>query len=67
MIKYLSRYLPRHSLDQIYKLHVRPHFDYCDVIHHIPNHEDPFSGNTAVHYTMSWFGKHLQTEDGTVG
>ena len=53
MIKYLSRYLPRHSLDQIYKLHVRPHFDYCDVIYHIPNHEDPFSGNTAVHYLMS--------------
>ena len=28
MIQYLSRYLPRHSLDQIYKLHVRLHFDY---------------------------------------
>ena len=53
MIKYLSRYLPRHSLDQIYKLHVRPHFDYCDVIYHIPNYEDPFSGNTSVHYLMS--------------
>ena len=53
MIKYLSKYPPRHSLDQIYKLRVRPHFDYCDVIYHIPNIDDHFSGNTSVHYLMS--------------
>ena len=53
MIKYLSRYLPRHSLDQIYKLYVRPHFDYCDVIYHIPNFDDTFNVNTSVHYLMS--------------
>ena len=28
MLKFLSRYLPRHTLDQLYKLHVRPHLDY---------------------------------------
>ena len=28
MLKFLSRYLPRHTLDQLYKLHVRPHQDY---------------------------------------
>ena len=53
MIKYLSRYLPRHSLDQIYELHVRPHFDYCDVIYHIPNFDDTFHVSTSVHYLMS--------------
>ena len=31
MIKLISRYLPRPSLDQIYKLHVRSHFDRCNV------------------------------------
>ena len=36
MLKFLSRYLPRHTLDQLYKLHVRPHLDYGHVIFHTP-------------------------------
>ena len=35
LIKHLREYLPTDVLDQIYKMHVRPHFDYCDFIDHI--------------------------------
>ena len=36
MIKHLSKYLPIKTLTLMYKSLVRPHFDYCDVIFHIP-------------------------------
>ena len=36
VIKHLATYLPLKSRDQIYKMHVRPHLDYCDMIYHIP-------------------------------
>ena len=36
IIKYLSAYVPVKTLDQIYKMYVRPHLDFCDVIYHIP-------------------------------
>ena len=36
ILKYLSRYLPLKTLDIMYKMSIRPHFDYCDVIYHIP-------------------------------
>ena len=36
MIKYLSKYLPLRTLILIYKSLVRPHFDYCDTIFHVP-------------------------------
>ena len=29
----IARYLPRQILDQIYKIYIRPHFDYCDAIY----------------------------------
>ena len=31
MIKYLSKYLPRQTLNELYKLYVRHHLDYSDV------------------------------------
>ena len=34
MIKYLSKYVCRDVLDQVYKLCVRPHQDYGDIIYH---------------------------------
>ena len=37
MIKHLSRYLPVKTLLLMYKSLVRPHFDYCDIIFHIPS------------------------------
>ena len=37
IIKYLSSYVPITTLSQIYKMYVRPHLDYCDIIYHIPS------------------------------
>ena len=34
VICYLSKYVLRDVLDQMYKLYVRPHFDYGDIIYH---------------------------------
>ena len=34
VIRYLSKYVSRDVLDQIYKLYVRPHLDYGDIIYH---------------------------------
>ena len=36
IIKHLNRYLPLKSLDQMYKILVRPHLEYCDFIYHLP-------------------------------
>jgi len=36
IIKHLAPYLPLKSREQIFKMHVRPHLDYCDMIYHIP-------------------------------
>ena len=36
IIKYLNRFLPLKTLDQMYKALVRSHLDYCDIIYHIP-------------------------------
>ena len=36
IIKHLAPFLPIKSRDQIFKMHVRPHLDYCDFIYHIP-------------------------------
>ena len=48
LLKYLSKYLPRHTLVEIYKLYVRPHLDYGDVIYHIPAKVCDFSGNIVL-------------------
>ena len=34
MIKFLSKYVSRNVLDLIYKLYIRPHLDYGDIIYH---------------------------------
>ena len=34
IIKFLSKYVSRDVLDQIYKLYVRPHLDYGDIFYH---------------------------------
>ena len=34
IIKYKSSYAPTKTLDQIYKIFVRPYVDYCDIIYH---------------------------------
>ena len=37
VIRYLSKYVSRDVLDQMYKLYVRPHLDYGDNIYHKHN------------------------------
>ena len=34
VIRFLSKYVMRDVLDQMYKLYVRPHLDYGDIIYH---------------------------------
>ena len=48
LLKYLSKYLPRHTLNELYKLYVRPHVDYGDVIYHIPAKACEFSQNIIL-------------------
>ena len=36
LLKFLSKYLPRHTLNELFKLYLRPHLEYGDVIYHIP-------------------------------
>ena len=52
MLKYLSGYLPRHTLNELYKLYVRPHLDYGDVIYHIPGKMCAFSQNITLSNLM---------------
>ena len=37
IIKHLFNFLPRKTLDQMYKALVRSHLDYCDIIYRIPS------------------------------
>ena len=37
VIRYLSKYVSRDVLDQMYKLYVRPYLDYGDIIDHKHN------------------------------
>ena len=48
MLRFLSSYLPRNTLNDLYKLYVRPHLDYGDVIYHDPPNLCEFSGNTTL-------------------
>ena len=48
LLKYLSEYLPRHTLNELCKLYVRPHLDYGDVIYHIPAKLCEFSQNIIL-------------------
>ena len=41
MIRYIAKYISRDVRDQIYKLCVRPHLDYCDIIYH--KHDPEFT------------------------
>ena len=37
IIRFLAKYASKHVLDQMYKLYVRPHLDYGDIIYHDQN------------------------------
>ena len=48
MLRFLSRNLPRHTLNELYKLYVRPHLDYGDVIYHNPLKVCDVTGSTTL-------------------
>ena len=48
LLKYLSNYLPTHIVSEFYKLYVRPHLDYGDVVYHTPAKICEFSQNTIL-------------------
>ena len=53
VIKHLASYLPLKSRDQLYKMHVRPHLDYCDTIYHIPVISNDFDSSLSLNYQMN--------------
>ena len=53
VIKHLAPYLPLKSRDQIYKMYVRPHLDYCDIIFHIPVISNDFDSLLSLNYQMN--------------
>ena len=57
ILKYLSKYLPLKTLDMMYKMFIRPHFDYCDVIYHIPHITNTFDKTTTLNVLMEYIEK----------
>ena len=53
LIRHLSSYAPVKTLNILYKAYVRPHLDYCDVIYHIPPHQERDTTNFSLNYLMS--------------
>ena len=52
IIRLQSSHVPLDALDQLYKLFVRPHLDYCDIIYHVPVITDPFDFSISLKYSM---------------
>ena len=48
----LSSYVPIKTLEQIYKMHSRPHLDFCDVTYHKPQIESLFVTSSRLSYWM---------------
>ena len=48
IIKHLSIFLPRKTLNQMNKALIRSHLDYCDIIYRIPSVQTQF-GTTLTH------------------
>ena len=53
IIKSLCRFLSVRTLDQIFKMYIRPHLDFCDVIYHIPSITNPFDYAINLNYLMN--------------
>ena len=57
IIPFLSKYVSRDVLDQIYKLYVRPHLDYGDIIHH--RHDPEFKLEFTKRFESTQFSAAL--------
>jgi len=53
ILKSLNRYLSVKILDQIYKMYIRPHLDFCDIIYHEPSIVNPFDSSINLRYLMN--------------
>ena len=53
ILKSLNQYLPTKILDQIYKMYIRPHLDFCDIIYHEPNTLNSFDSSINLRYLMN--------------
>ena len=51
IILHLSSHIPLDSLDQLYKLFIRPHFYNCDIIYHVPVITNPFDSSISLKYS----------------
>ena len=51
-LRSLSKTLPLKTLDQMYKMFVRPHLDYGDIIFHIPHSDNPYNSSLSLNYLM---------------
>ena len=57
ILKHLSKCLPPKTLDQMYKALVRSHFDYCDIIYHIPFHLNQTTLGMTLNSLMEKVGR----------
>ena len=57
ILKQMSAYLPLKILDQIYKIFIRSHLDYCDVIYHIPSLINDFDRAVSLNSSMEMIEK----------
>ena len=53
IIKHLPPYLPVSTLNQIYKMYVRPHLDFCDVFIHVPKQLNEFDSSIRLNNFMA--------------
>ena len=54
IIKHLSIFLPRKTLDQMYKDLVRSHFDYCDILTDLMEKAERIQYQAALAITGAW-------------
>ena len=52
VLRFLSKYLPLKTLSQMYKMFVRPHLDYGDIIYHIPHLVNEYDSTISLHPLM---------------
>ena len=52
VLRFFSKYLPRHTLNEMFKLYVRRHLDYGDVVYHIPHSICKFSNSVILTIQM---------------
>ena len=57
ILRHLSKFLPLKTLDQMYKALVRSHLDYCDIIYHIPSHQNQAPLGVVLNSLMENVGR----------